>query len=98
MANAALHDNAAPAPDQGAGAGYETARTADRSVRVPACQRDEPGENIDVFADPHTGAVVAIPLGMSPQPALDMTDVRRDGYGARRIEQDPRCGRVEVLE
>ena len=29
---------------------------------------------------------------------MDMTDIRRDGYGTRRIEQDPRCGRVEVLD
>jgi hypothetical protein len=35
---------------------------------------------------------------MSPDPALDTTDARCDGYGSRRIGHDPRVGRFEVLD
>jgi hypothetical protein len=35
---------------------------------------------------------------MSSEAALLLTDVRYDGFGFRRIDHDPRAGRVEVLE
>ena len=38
------------------------------------------------------GSVVALPHGLSPDPALHTADARRDGYGSRRIEHDSRSG------
>lgn len=44
------------------------------------------------------GAVVAPPQGMSPEAVLHLTDTRRDGFGTRRVDNDPQSGRIEVLD
>jgi hypothetical protein len=49
-------------------------------------------------AVPARGALVALTRRMSAQAACHAGEVQRDGFGTRRIEQDPQAGRVEVLQ
>jgi hypothetical protein len=35
---------------------------------------------------------------MSPEAALHLADTRYDGFGIRRVDKDPRSGRIEVLD
>src|SRR5215216_4718701 len=80
---------------------YQNARRSHRFCNRSAGGAERINKNANDSASVvvmRIGAVVALRRPMSAQAAFHAGEAQQDGFGTRRIEQDPQAGRVEVLQ